>query len=398
MATSSAAQSERSNTPVEGGGKLSVVQGLRAIAALLVVWTHSIDAAQAHAHSRQGGFFHLAGFGACGLDIFFVISGFIVSLVAARSVQKQQHSARTFLARRFTRIYPLYWILTGVVILEAQLGRHPILWSEVEWLPTVGLVPSFTYPAAAPVLSLGWSLVFEMYFYFVLAAAMALRPKTLVRNTVVFLAVMIGIGAAFGFHRPLLILWSNPILLEFLFGCLIGQVYHYRCKTPWDKVTLAAPWILTCGSLCLIATAFTGYGTINYEGMTLNGLSSWPRVALWGVPSALIVLGAVLWSPAMRSFPARLLVFLGDASYSIYLCTDPARSTVEHFWRFFGRWGGDFAILLCLIACTLAGVLCYLAVERPLMRYFHNWYKPIPLHTSRIANDPAALGVHPNKI
>ena len=375
---SSAVQPRRVANPL-GGGRLSVVQGLRALAALLVVWTHSIDAAAPYSHSYQQDFFSVAGFGACGLDIFFVISGFIVSLVAARSVEKRQHSAGTFLLRRFTRIYPLYWILTAVVVLEAQLGRHRLVWHSISWLPTLALLPSFTYPAKSPLLSLGWSLVFEMYFYLVLALSMALRPNSLVRNTVLFLAGMVTVGAAFGFRRPLLILWANPILLEFVFGCVIGQIYLRQGASPFVSLRYKARWIVIVGAGCLLATIFTGYGSINYEGMILNGLSSWHRVILWGFPSALVVLGSVLWSPAMRSAPARLLVFLGDASYSIYLCTNPARSAVEHFWRYFGRWGGDAGVLLCLLACTATGVVCYLAVERPLMRYFHNWYKPLPL-------------------
>ena len=81
----------------------------------------------------------------------------------------------------------------------------------------------------------------------------------------------------------------------------------------------------------------------------------------------------------MRSAPARLLVFLGDASYSIYLCTIPSRSVVEHFWRFFGKFGADTGVFLGARS-ALVGVMCYLFLERPLMRAFHNWYKPIPLH------------------
>lgn len=124
--------------------KLASVQGLRAIAALLVVWTHSIDAASAFSPTRQSGFFHLAGWGACGLDIFFVISGFIVSLVAARVVEKKEQSAGQFLSRRFTRIYPLYWILTAIIVLEGELGQHPLAWQHVSWLPTTLLLPSLS--------------------------------------------------------------------------------------------------------------------------------------------------------------------------------------------------------------------------------------------------------------
>ena len=370
-------QSE-SNAPPLPHGKLNVVQGLRAVAALFVVWTHSIDAAATFTPTRQAGFFHLAGFGASGLDIFFVISGFIVSLVATRSVEKNQHSAGTFLSRRFTRIFPLYWILTLVVIAEAELGSHTIPWHSVSWLPTAWLRPSLSYPAASPILSLGWSLVFEMYFYYILAVWMAIQPRHLVRNTIVSLSAMVALGASVGLHHPLVIIWSNPILLEFLFGCVIGHIYTHSNKNPTPASRTVGLWLTVMGTAALVATLFTGYGTINLEGMVLNGLSSWQRVGLWGVPSALLVLGAVLWRPAMRSLPARLLVFLGDASYSIYLCTTPARSLVEHFWRFFGQWDGDVGVLLCGAACILVGVVCYLLVERPLMRFFHNWYKPLP--------------------
>jgi exopolysaccharide production protein ExoZ len=382
--TSSAISS--TNTTPQQRGKLASVQGLRAVAALLVVWTHSIDAAEAYGPTRQAGFFHLAGFGACGLDIFFVISGFIVSLVAARAVEKKEQSAGQFLSRRFTRIYPLYWILTAVVILEAELGRHPMVWHSVPWLPTVLLLPSITYPLASPVLSLGWSLVFEMYFYFVLAAWMALAPRHLVRGTILFLAGMVSLGTAMGFKRPLLVLWANPVLLEFLFGCLVGVAYaRLRGSGAGSErlhhVAKIGAWLTAIGAAALTVTLFTGYGTANFQGLVLNGESSWLRVGVWGVPSVLLVLGAVLWSPAMQSLPARILVFLGDASYSIYLCTIPARSFAEHFWRAIARWGGDAGIVLCGLICTAAGVICYLVLERPLMRYFHNWYKQLPFRS-----------------
>jgi exopolysaccharide production protein ExoZ len=372
--------------------KIDAVQGLRAVAVLLVVWTHSIVAAGYHSTPKQSTFFFLRSFGACGLDIFFVISGFIVSLVATRAVARGLASARTFLSRRFTRIFPLYWILTVVIILEAQLGRYPIQWHRVPWLPTLFLLPGWHYPVPPLVLSLGWSLLFEIYFYLVLATWMRVSPRHVIRNTVAFLAGMVALGAIVGIHRPLLVIWSNPVALEFLFGCVIAQVFTRiaanaagkRVSVPRPTAHLAraiGPWLVALGSIALAATVFTGYGNASEASSILAGLDGWLRVAAWGVPSALLVMGGVLWRPAMQSIPARLLVFIGDASYSIYLCTNPARSMVEHFWRFFGHWGGDAGVLLCLLACLAVGVLCYLAVERPLMRFFHNWYKQLPFST-----------------
>ncbi|MEO6965159.1 MAG: acyltransferase, partial [Acidobacteriaceae bacterium] len=333
-------------------------------------------------------FFHLKSFGACGLDIFFVISGFIVSLVATRAIARNQRSAGRFLSRRITRIFPLYWILTVVVILEAELGSHPILWHQVPWIPTLFLLPGWHYPVPPLILSLGWSLLFEIYFYLILALWMFATPRHLARNSMLFLGAMVAIGLVAGIHRPLLVIWSNPVALEFLLGCLIAQIYTRAvgaAHKPSDSLASTTPltrsigpWLAGLGAIALIATVFTGYGKASEASSILAGVDGWLRAGVWGVPSALLVAGGVLWSPGMVSLPARLLVFLGDASYSIYLCTNPARSLVEHFWRYFGYWGGDAGVVFCGIACTTLGVLCYLIVERPLMRFFHNWYKRLP--------------------
>ena len=374
--------------------RLLSVQALRAIAALLVVWVHSIDAAEFFTAPRQSRFFHMGNFGACGLDIFFVISGFIVSLVAVRSAERNTGhrfaTAREFLTRRVTRIFPLYWILTLAVVLEQQFGRYKVPWHSVNWLPTILLLPSFPSqndPINAPLLWLGWSLMFEIYFYLVLTAFVAWKPRRVVRDTITLLCCLALLGVGIGIHRPLLVIWMNPIILEFVFGCVIGVFYsRYRNGTAYRArigIAMAAP-----GVALLAATIFTGYGDASEARSIMTGYDCWLRVCVWGVPSALFVAGVIFWNPRMRSAPARLLVFLGDASYSIYLCTIPSRSFVEHFWRFFGRFGADTGVFLGALFCTLVGVICYLALERPLMRAFHNWYKPIPLHERPAALSP----------
>ena len=366
--------------------RLLSVQALRAIAALLVVWVHSIDAAEFFTAPRQSRYFHLGNFGACGLDIFFVISGFIVSQVAVRSAERNAAhrfaTAREFLTRRITRIFPLYWILTLIVVLEQQLGRYRVPWNSVNWLPTILLLPSFPSqndPINAPLLWLGWSLMFEMYFYLILTAFVAWKPQHVLRNTITFLCYMAVLGSAIGIHRPLLVIWMNPIILEFVLGCTIGLLYTRTRRRSATKMGLA---LAVTGSILLALTIFTGYGHASEARWIMTGHSCWLRVGVWGVPAALLVGGVIFWNPKMRSAPARLLVFLGDASYSIYLCTIPSRSIVEHFWRFFGRFGADTGVFLGALFCTSVGVICYLLLERPLMRAFHNWYKPILLHSA----------------
>jgi peptidoglycan/LPS O-acetylase OafA/YrhL len=362
--------------------RLLSVQALRAIAALLVVWVHSIDAAEFFSSPRQSRFFHWENYGACGVDIFFAISGFIVSQVAVRLADRNPEAlhatARQFLTRRITRIYPLYWILTAVVIAIGELGRYHIRWHSFHWLPTLLLLPSFHALGNAPALSLGWSLMFEMYFYLILTVFMVWTPRSLVRNTIVFLSGMVLLGIFVNIHRPLIVIWMNPMVLEFVFGCLIGLIFSHTIVTP--RTRKIGIWIAIVGATLLAATIFTGYGQASEQDWILAGYDCWLRVGVWGMPAALLVGGMIFWNPKMRSAPARLLVFLGDASYSIYLCTIPSRSIVEHFWRFFGRFGADAGVFLGAVFCTAVGVICYLLLERPLMRAFHNWYKPIPLH------------------
>jgi len=370
--------------------RLFSVQALRAIAALLVVWVHSIDAAEVFNRPRQSNFFHWENYGACGVDIFFAISGFIVSRVAVRAVAahfaaNETHftfsAARVFFTRRITRVFPLYWILTAVVVLEAELGRYNVHWHSVNWLPTIFLFPSLHSLSNVPLLSLGWSLMFEMYFYAVLAAFMLWTPKSIVRNTMVFLCGMVVLGLGIGIHRPVLAVWMNPMLLEFVFGCCIGLVYS-RYGVGSQRIHRAGIWIGIGGAILLVASIFTGYGGASEQGRIMRGDYCWLRVGVWGIPAALLVGGVIFWNPAMRSFPARFLVFLGDASYSIYLCTIPARSFVEHYWRIFGRFGLDAGVFFGALFCTAVGVVCYLVLERPMMRAFHNWYKPMPFRTA----------------
>lgn len=357
------------------------LQALRAIAALLVLWSHAIDGAELFSVPHQSHFFHWEHFGPCGVDLFFVISGFIVSLVAARAGRGEGGDRSTttlhFLTRRITRVFPLYWILTIVLILEGFFGRHGNEWQKVAWLPTLFLLPSAHYPTGAPLLALGWTLLFEIYFYVVLATFLFLSPRFLVRNTVLFLVAAVLVGALIGIERPWLVVGLNPMLLEFVFGCALGVLFY---RTRHRAATLRRPGaaLAAIGAIGLLSTIFFGYGSANDAFHILAGRDCWLRVGVWGVPSALLVGGMLLWNPVMFSPPARVLVFLGDASFSIYLCTMPARSVVDHFWREFGMFGADAGVFFGAIFCTIAGVACYLVVERPLMHAFHNWYKPLP--------------------
>ena len=348
-----------------------------------MVWVHSIDAAKFFTVPRQSKFFHWENFGACGVDIFFAISGFVVSRVAAGRSKLQSAvrcSSRVSHASDYTRL-PAVLDFDMFGRGYGSIGRHKIDWHSLHWLPTILLLPSPHYRGNAPLLSLGWTLMFEMYFYVILTAFMLWSPRSLVRTSAIFLSGMVVAGTVVGIHRPVLVMWMNPMILEFVFGCIIGLVFAHTRYHANNALGIGR-WLAIIGSVLLAATIFFGYGKASEQDWIMAGYDCWLRVAVWGVPSALLVAGTIFWNPKMQSIPARLLVFLGDGSYSIYLCTVPAQSVVEHFWRVFGRFGADTGVLLGALFCTALGVTCYLWIERPLMRAFHNWYKPIPLHST----------------
>jgi peptidoglycan/LPS O-acetylase OafA/YrhL len=371
--------------------RLDALQGLRAIGALLVVFAHSIDTAEKSLGTPiQAHFFYWENFGASGLDIFFAISGFIVSLVAIRAANGRNETtsfaSRKFLSKRITRIYPLYWILTVVVLFLGIMDhlRNLPLWFSVAWHSflapkTLLLLPPWTYPAHFPVLSLGWSLIFEMYFYFVLAVFIYLTPRHLVRNAMGFICAMVGLGLITGLKYPVLVIYMNPLALEFAFGCLICLLFVHFSDRRASLRRIGQGFALL-GAGLMVTTIFTGYGAISEMYPILAGRNCWMRVGVWGIPAALLVGGVVFWAPSMRSLPGRISVFLGDASYSIYLCTIPLQMIQLHTLKYFPKLPADAGVLLSVICTVGTGVACYLLLERPMMRFFHNWHKSIPFH------------------
>jgi len=379
-------------TPSKPGGdgqRLLAVQALRAVAVILVLFAHCIDGAEdALGTPRQAHFFFWENFGSAGLDIFFVISGFIVSLVAARAANPRANAAQgqrgsktgLFLIRRITRIFPLYWLLTAIFFFE-RIQHNPVTWRALFSLQTLLLLPSMGFPQKAPLLSIGWSLLFELYFYLVLSTFLFLTPRAVVRNTTLFLGAMVVLGALIGIRHPLLVVWMNPMVLEFVLGCLIGLLY-VRLRNSGARVSSIAKWFALFGAVLLAATVFTGYGSASESSTILAGDDCWLRLGVWGFPSALLVGGVIFWAPAMRSLLARLLVFLGDASYSIYLCGIPAQVIINYCWRRIWKPGPDVGVFFGVVVCAAVGVACYMLIERPLMRFFHNWYKPNPFGES----------------
>lgn len=166
------------------------IQVLRGFAAMMVVAYHAID--MANERFALGWRFGAAG--EAGVDVFFVISGFVM-IVAAQKTGAQD--AHRFLLKRFIRIYPLYWFWTTVklvLLLTIPAAAVSAVLDPAHLAASYALLPWTNADGKIyPFLVVGWTLSYEIFFYLCMAAALALRLP--IRRTVTLLfLVLIAVG------------------------------------------------------------------------------------------------------------------------------------------------------------------------------------------------------------
>jgi exopolysaccharide production protein ExoZ len=364
--------------------KLKSIQALRAVAALLVAYSHSIDTQMRFSVSRQQGFYFLQDFGAIGVDLFFVISGFIITLVARDALGTMQ--GVRFLAKRFIRVNPIYYAASALYKAVTVLAMMPFLPANLPFDPyTVGLqrsltdtlliLPTTARPLSyAPLIVVGWTLAFEWIFYALFFLLIVGRTAHKALGLFVQIVVLVLVGRAFAITDQRLVYLTNPILLEFLFGVGICWVYLHGPRVP--------PWLATAfllGGLAGYAYSIRyGFGEVSELLPVLTGRVGLKRVLWWGAPSALLAAGCVFLETAgalRRLWDNALLQRIGDASYSIYLvhltvfavCTLAYRT-----WGFF--LPADLAVFVQLALAVAVSLAFYRYVEQPLLRGLHGWW------------------------
>ncbi|KAA2212995.1 acyltransferase family protein [Teichococcus oryzae] len=320
------------------GGVLRSVRSLRAIAALLVLLFHI-------AETTGGGF----RTGAAGADLFFVVSGFILWVATAR----RRIGAAEFLASRAIRILPLYW---GVTLLMAAALLQGPGFDPAHVIASLLLVPhADSHGMIRPVFVPGWTLYLTAFFYLGFAALLRLpRAEQLWAATCLFLALP-GLGLLLQPGDAVLFTYTSPLLLEFLAGLWLGQLFLRGCLPRG----LAAPAAMACGLALLLVADHAGYDADSR------------RVLVWGVPACLILAGAAGWEASGGPFPrgrlARLLARLGgrlgDASYSLYL-SHPL--VLAALWTLLPEQPPPVFAVAGALACCAVALLCFAWIEQPL--------------------------------
>ncbi|MDP3492148.1 MAG: acyltransferase [Hyphomonadaceae bacterium] len=279
------------------GAQLHSIQILRAAAAMAVVLFHLCDSL-----ARNFGVFPSNPFpaGSDGVDIFFVISGFIMCYTTARV---DQRSPSDFAVKRVVRIIPIYYFLT-LVLFVAGLALPSLLSSGGATLEQLAKSLLFIpYERAngvvAPVLFLGWTLNYEMFFYAIFTIALIAAPRFRIHFVLAVIATLAALGWIAGGSGLLVQFYTSGLLLEFAWGCLIFVIFD---RYPDIVARLRPLWVIGLASLLIQ----------NFYDIPL------PREIEKGLPAALIVL-SVLGISFRGGRLQSSISHIGDASYSLYL-------------------------------------------------------------------------------
>lgn len=269
------------------------IQYARALAALLVVCAHLTGFAFFQPLQTRE-------FGGMGVDIFFVISGFIIW------ESSKGQAPKDFAIRRFSRIVPAYWAYTTLlVVLALALPQlTPNIYVDARSLIFSYLFVPYTDMRGNtnPLLLQGWTLNYEMYFYVIFGLSLFIRNRMAQLGAIVaFFLASILLGILIERDTAVVRYYTDTMLLEFLLGILV----NIGSKSVWGGVPFKMG-CLVAGAGLLVVMNF-GIGT------------ELPRFLAFGVPAAVMLLGLIGCEDAVRRHRVRLFEIIGDSSYSLYL-------------------------------------------------------------------------------
>lgn len=330
--------------------KLSAVQSLRAIAAMAVVAYHCAATIRIFGWT-PGALSHASEWGWSGVDIFFFISGFVMVMTTSGRLRGPR-AAKDFMVARITRIAPMYWILTSLML--AVVWIVPSL--KNSGFTPMQIVTSYLFVPyevkehgnAYPILYVGWTLIYEMFFYAVFAISICFPER---RMRWALPALFAGL-ALLSLTRPTLYIFrfmTTPLLLEFIFGCLFAWIYSSGYR------------ITRLSTAALILAGIFGFLVLT------PGSSMDDRVVFAGIPAALLVSGMVFWESVDGWAGGSWLPSIGDSSYSLYLLqafTIPAFARLLSAVDRHRMLPGDVACLLLVIATVIVSMVIYRFVEK----------------------------------
>jgi peptidoglycan/LPS O-acetylase OafA/YrhL len=332
--------------------KYEIIQAFRFIAAFMVIILHSTF----YTSERLDPNGPIYAQGHNGVRLFFVISGFVM-IVSSESLKKLTWGWKIFAEKRILRIVPIYWIITSykllVLVFASTLVYHAKI--DVDYI----LKSYFFIPAKnidgemSPLLGVGWTLNFEMFFYFLFAVALAFRVNAIAFLSAIFIPVAL-LSILKTPASPDISFYADPIIIDFLFGMIAAKLILSSKKIP---SALSIAFIIT-GLLYLFLPKIEA----------ISSLYVFDKIAA-GIASFMVIYGGVCLEKNLRNKIPSWLIYLGGASYSLYLIhpiSAPLVPAVLNFLHLKWTW---LSIVLSILTSLTAGTLFYKYCEKPLTQY-----------------------------
>jgi exopolysaccharide production protein ExoZ len=348
--------------------QIASIQILRGAAAVAVIIAHTYGIIGVK-NGISG--YPTLGLGAAGVDIFFVVSGFVM-VISSEGLAGTSSGPTRFMSSRLSRLVPLYWTVTSIMLCYFLFVRKGGLSAaNYDWASVAASYLFIPYPMLngvyMPLVGVGWTLNYEMFFYVVFAAGLFFPGRI---GTVGVAALLVLVGL-FGRKLPLpgsLSYLSDPMLVEFTFGVGIALAFSRGARLP-APVAYAA---------LLLGLGFLASG--------LASTDDFPRYLVWGIPSALIVSGLVSLKDDYTAAHWKLPRLLGDASYSLYLIHPLTMAGLDQLLGRLFLPGHPFLFGPLLVLASMAiGILCHWFFERPLVGWIRLIMTAYRRHQTRSA-------------
>jgi exopolysaccharide production protein ExoZ len=334
------------------------IQILRFIAALMVLFAHLLRATVDHKIPQMRSLSDASGIEwGTGVDVFFIVSGFIMYYLTSTHFGSGTYAGE-FLKRRMLRVVPLYWLFT--VLMLFSIWQFNAMVQHTDASPSTVVASLLFYPIARPdghikpILLLGWTLEYEMFFYACFALSLLYRRRlALIGLTAVFVTLAV-------LHRFIpvaatsLRFWSDPIILEFLLGILLAHLYLRNVRVSWS---------MQCA---LVVTAVALMSLLGHS----HFLPNW----IWGGFPAFVLVAALALGP---EWSVRPLSMGGDASYSFYLSHPFALNALALAWTRASLPPDAWLFVATgLVFCLFVALGVYRFVELPLLSLLRRRFEP----------------------
>lgn len=343
------------------------VQALRFVAAFAVVVLHCSFYTAERLTPALGTY----DLGANGVRLFFVISGFVM-VASSHRLEGTPFGWRVFALKRIVRIVPMYWAITSVKLAMLLAVPAVVLHSHLDWsyiAKSYAFIPAINKDGEIhPLLGVGWTLNFEMFFYLLFALALALRVSAFRLIAPILTGLtLLSMFKTSDWPAPLQF-WADPVVLDFLAGMMIAHAVQKNWTLP-----PALAWLFViagCAYLFLPLPRPGEYGSLAFSiGCT--------------VAAAMVVAGTIELEEKIGRRLPRWILFMGAASYALYLIHPILAPVGPALLKRLGLVYPLLSIAISIVVAIIGGVFAYRLIEQPLTRRLNNVVR------SRRLYDPA---------